>query len=303
MPPKRGRGDGDITKFGKAANTSTRSAPKALTVKTRKRNYKAGLKLTKPFREVLDSYLDRTKQDRWITQPYAYQGLQGMPHLQATGQPSGLFPIVPKIFQVGSAAGPGATVQDDISSRTGSVIKLKSMTVNINLLLAGGYSPTQAAESAVRYKVMILSCKKFVDYTTGLVPNYFDTGSSQNLQEALLKNGSRPVAWDQYMQNFDLPVNNDLFTVHAVRTGWMRRGIAVGDASGSCAHMPCPLATLKIPLKVKSKVLKYDDPAHTLPSNWQPFLWIGYKAFDGTNLHSGNNLHAVGQSAISWENL
>ena len=275
--------------------------PRAITKKTQKPKVN-NLKFTKPMEKLIEKRLDRSKQDHWKVTKYQYTGLQGIPHTNALGAPSGLFPIIPKIGQVGSTQVAGVIQQDNIESREGNSVKLKSITANLNLLLSPTYSSESSPNAAIRYKVLILSCKKYSQYNT-LVENFFDTAGSDNLQEHLFRDGASAVAWDENMENFDLPVNTDLFTVHAQKTGKLNRGMNVGDSADGYTLNPMPNVTLKLRIKCKSKQLKYDTPDSTLPTNFNPLIWVGYKAYDGTLLHSGNFFKLVGNSVIHWEDM
>ena len=152
--------------------------------------------------------------------------------------------------------------------------------------------------SGIRYKIMVLSMKRLSDYKDVLA-QYWDTAGSQNFQTQLFLEGAVPTGWDSLMQNFENPVNSNLFTVHAMRTGTLTRGVLDGEG-----HMPLSVHQLQMKLKVKAKKLKYEPGGSTTrPENWQPFLWIGYKAYDGSALHSGNYCHVVGNSKIGFDDM
>lgn len=275
--------------------------PRAITKKTHKPKVN-NLKFTKPMEKLIEKRLDKAKQDHWKVTKYMYTGLQGEPHVNAVGAPSGLFPIIPKIGQVGSTQVAGVIQQDNIESREGNSVKLKSITCNLNLLLSPTYSSEQPSNAAIRYRVIVLSCKKYSQYNT-LVNNFFDTAGSDNLQDSLLRDGAKAVPWDENMENFDLPVNTDMFTVHAQKTGKLNRGQNIGDVGEGYTINPMANVTLKLRIKCKSKQLKYDTPDSTLPTNFNPLIWVGYKAYDGTLLHSGNFFKLVGNSVVHWEDM
>jgi len=273
-------------------------APKALRRKTPKRNYRASLKLSKPFRQVLGKYLDKDKETHWVQQDIPDTGIQGIPFQQTSGAPSGIIELTPKIFQVGAALTGGGTQEDNLESREGSQIKLKSWTVNLSIRLNPTYSATSGPMAGVRYKVMILSLKRMSGFKD-VMADYWDTAGSANFKDQLFLQGAQPQAWDYLMQNFENPVNTNLFTVHAMRTGNLNRGVLDGEG-----HMPLTVHNLKMQLAVKAKKLKYEPGGSTsVPENWQPFLWAGYKAYDGTNLHSGNYCHIVGNSKVGFEDM
>ena len=291
----------EVVKYAKSA-PAPRLAPKALQVKKRKVNVKNAFKLSRPMKELVDARIDANKQDHWIRSQYPWVGIQGIPHLNSAGAPSGVWPVIPKIPQVGTV-GPGAQLTSaNISSREGNQIQLKSIVCNINLVMAPEYHLNDTSYAGIRYRVIIFSCKKYSQYFE-LINNFFDSTGSDNLEQYFLRDGKDAVPRDSKMENFDLPVNSELFTVHAQRTGKMNRGVAYGDYTGSSAIVKAPNVTLKIPLKVKSRKLLYNTTTENLPTNFNPLIWIGYTAYDGTAMHSGNAVHMVGSTTVRFEDL
>lgn len=253
-----------------------------------------------PLKKFVDKRIESHNPDHWVRTSYAWTGLQGIPHQQASGAPSGIFPIIPKIAQV-TQIGPGGQLQTaTISSREGNQITLKNIIINLNLVMSPTYAEQLPSNAGIRYRVIVFSSKKYSQYNDTM-NNYWDTAGSDNMQMNFLRDGADSKEWNEKMEDFDLPVNTEYFTVHAQRTGKMNRGVAIGDSTGSTTNMPMPNVTLKIPLKVKNKKLLYRDPVSNLPSNFNPMLWIGYKAYDGTFLHSGNYFHMVGNSVVQFE--
>lgn len=270
----------------------------AVVVQRRYRKYSA--KKSTTLKKFVDKRIDAANPDHWIRQEIAWTGIQGIPFVQTSGNPSGVFQVIPKIYQVGAALQGGQVQQATIESREGNQVHLKNITINLNLVMSPTYGDTDPAHAGIRYRVIIFTCKKYSQYND-TINNFFDTTGSDNLEQSLLRDGADGRPWDSYMQNFDLPVNTEMFTVHAQRTGKLDRGVAIGDSTGSTTRMPMPNVTLKMPLKVKSKKLLYNEPNEALPSNFNPILWVGYKAYDGTALHSGNYIHVVGNSVIQFE--
>jgi len=291
--PKRKHVTGPISGYSKS---SKRAVPKALVPKRRKRNYRASLKLAKPFKQVLDKYLTKDDQTHWVQKNLAFLYQQGIPYITTGGVPVGIYPLMPNIWQAGQIMTPGSTDEqpNNLESREGSKVHLKSMTVHLTVQLTPSYTPT--VDPAIRYKIMILTCKKFSEYKE-LMTEYWDTGSSQNLQSKLFLQGASPEPFNRYMYDWWNPVNTNLFTVHAHKEGVLNRGTVVG----SDGHMPFAYRILKMNLKVKNKVLKYNEPTDSLPTNFQPFLWIGYKAFDGSNQTSNAFFASTGTVKLGFE--
>lgn len=272
----------------------TTTVPKALVPKRRRRNYRASLKLAKPFKQVLDKFLDKDKQTHWVQTDIPWTGIQGIPFLQTSGVPSGVMPLMPPIYQAGQDNASGVEQPNNLESREGSQIKLKSATCHLSLMINPTYSET--LHGVVKYKVLVLTCKKVQDYKD-LMSQFWNTAASANYQNDLFMQGATPEPWDSLMQNFQNPVNTNLFTVHAEKSGRLNRGVVYG----SDGHMPCAVHDLVLKLKVKTKTLKFNEPTDSQSSNFQPFLWVGYKVYEGSTMHSGNYMHMVGNFKLGFE--
>lgn len=301
---KRRRVPAPIPGYRKTAKPSV-PPPKALKRKTPKRNYKASLSLSKPFRQVLDTYLDKDKQAHWVTLPIPDQGTPPIPYLGQGGQYSGIYQIFPKIHQVGQSGGGPAMQTDDISSREGSKIKCKSMGLNLSIRLNPYFNPDNHGLTHIRYKVMLLSCKKFSQWND-IQSNFFDSTQGEHLESQMFLRAAEPVHWDSKMENFEDPVNTAVFTVHDTKTGVLNRGLSYGDINGSAVQVPSPVHNLHLNVKCKSKILRFDDPGHARPSNFCPFLWIGWKTYDGTDWSGANALNVariVGNFKFSFDDM
>ncbi len=282
---------------------TTKSVPRAIQKKKRTQvNPARAFKLSKPMKALVTAVVDANKQDHWKRQPIRWTGLQYVPHTNPGGGFTGLFPVIPKIVQAGQPDGAGGITANTIETREGNQVQLKSIVCNLNLIMSSTYALTDSAHAGIRYRIVIFSCKKYADYDD-FTNNWFDTAGSDHMETQFLRDGDSAVPWDADMENFDLPVNSELFTVHAQRTGKLNRGTAYGDTSGSSAVMKQGNVTLKIPLKVKSKKLLYADPDESIATNFNPIIWIGYKTYDGTALHSGNFVHVVGASTVRFDDI
>lgn len=190
---------------------------------------------------------------------------------------------------------------DDITSREGSQIRTKSMTLDLTLRMDPSYDITNANLTAIRYKAMILTCKRG-GAQNDLVGEFFP-----GLQDMMFREGATPKPWDRFMETWDNPINTEIFTVHDQITGTLQRGLAAGDVSGSAVHTPSNIHNRKMHIKCKSKILRYDTPESTLPSNFTPFLWIGWKAYNGSDWISPINtpeiLHMVGSFRMGFDDM
>ena len=289
-------------KYAKGTPTA-KSVPRAIQKKRRtKVDVKQAFKLSKPMKALVQQTIDANKQDHWKRQVIRWTGLQYVPHTNLGGGQTGLFQVIPKITQAGQSDGAGGITPNTIATREGNQIQLKSIVCTLNLIMSSTYGITDSAHAGIRYRVIIFSCKKYADYDD-FVANWYDTAGSDHLETQFLRDEDAAVPWDADMENFDLPVNSELFTVHAQRTGKLNRGTAYGDTAGSSAVMKQANVTLKIPLKVKSKKLLYSVPDESVATNFNPIIWIGYKTYDGTALHSGNFVHVVGSSTVRFDDI
>lgn len=279
----------------------SRVAPKALAPKTRKPRYRANLKLSKPFKQVLNSYLQKDTQTHWVTGFIRAQTVLPLPILGNMG-PNGLFELIPKVVQAGvPTVGTTTGMTNNISSREGSLIKMKSLSVGLTLRLDPAWHIDDINATAIRYKVMILSCKKVASYNL-MVQGYFGTGGFEDKQ---FRDGAEPAKWDRYMEGFDHPVNSELFTLHDMKTGTLSHGLVNSITQGS-VRVPSVIHNLRLRVKCKSKTLKYEEPGATIPANFQPFLWVGWKAYNGHDWISGappQLVHAVGNVRMSFDDL
>jgi len=277
-------------------------APKALAPKRRKPRYRATLKLSKPFKAVLNKYLDRDTQTHWVTGFIRAQTVLPLPILGNMG-PNGLFELIPKVVQAGvPTIGTTTGMTNNISSREGSMIRMKSLTVGLTLRLDPAWHIDDPNATAIRYKVMILSCKKVASYNL-MVQGYFGTGGFEDKQ---FRDGAEPAKWDRYMEGFDHPVNSELFTLHDMKTGTLSHGLVSNNNTPASVRVPCAIHNLRLKVKCKSKILKYEEPGATIPANFQPFLWIGWKAYNGHDWISGAPpalLHAVGNVRMSFDDF
>lgn len=283
-----------------------KAAPKALAKKPRKVNFKASYKLSKPFKQILDKHISQKEETHWETVAIKQQYLPPRPRQPQGSQPQGIQLVLPKITQVGVPIIAGGVQTDNISSREGSQVKLKSMTANLVLSLNPKYNPSQDSGSGIYYKVMICTCKVAPQYND-FITNFF-TGPGGALENQMFKDGADPVNWDKDMQNLSNPVNTNMFTVHASKSGFLTRGEATaGGTQASTIHMPQAMKQLQLKVNCKSKVLKYTQLDTIYPTNFMPFIVFYYKALDSYDYISQPTInHFVevsGKVHTSWSDL
>lgn len=287
---------------------SVPAPPKALQKKSHKPNFKSSYKLTRPFRAVLDKHLKSKEEAHWATVAIKQQFLPPRPrHPNPAAQPQGIQLILPKITQVGVPIIAGGVQTDSLESREGSQVKLNSMSADIVLSLNPNYNPASDHASGIFYKIMICTCKVMPNYID-LIPNFFQ-GAGGALENQTFKDGADPVNWDKDMQNLSNPVNTNMFTVHASKSGFLTRGESTANTATNPPGVRMPLAFKRLNLKVncKSKVLKFTQLDTIYPTNFQPFILFYYKAFDSydyiSQASTANFVEVSGKVHTSWSDM
>lgn len=277
-----------------------RVAPKALATKRRKPRYRANLKLSKPFKAVLGQYLDRHNETHWNVQEIRQQLLPPQPQSGV----GGIYRIIPTVVQAGvPTLGDPQGISDDISTREGSKIKLKSMTLDLMLRLNPSFSANNA--TGVWYRILVCTCKAYPQYSD-FVDEYYGTPPLPGLKDSVFKEGATPVAYTPSMVDISNPVNHRLFTVHAERQGILSKGQQVAPGTGNTYALHA-YRRLKLHLKVKSKILNYNNPDDTYPTKFQPFVMFFWKDLDSYDytLTSPvpNYVEVSGKCHMSWDDL
>lgn len=306
--PRKYSGPLQVGKRSAYVAGSRKSAPKALQPKVRKVNPLRKFKLTTPFKKILDKHIKSQEETHWATVAIKQQYLPPRPrHPNPAQQPQGIQLILPKITQVGVPVIAGGVQTDSLESREGSQVKLNSMTADLVLSLNPNYNPASANGTGIFYKVMICTCKVTPNYID-LIPNFF-TGGGGALENQTFKDGADPVNWDKDMQNLSNPVNTNMFTVHASKSGFLTRGESTSNTATTPpgVHMPLAFKHLKLKVNCKSKVLKYTQLDTIYPTNFQPFILFYYKAFDSYDYISQGAtdpfVEVSGKVHTSWKDM
>lgn len=292
-----------------------KSVPKALEKKISKA-LPRNLKLTTPFRKILDKHLKSQDETHWQTIAIKQSYVPPRPY-QPTGQgPIGMHLLMPKIAQVGvPTVGVPTGETANIESRTGSKVKLNSLTCDLTLQLNPRFSqsapglPNNINTIGVYYKVMICTCKLVPSYSD-FVPRYFVPGTTPGLEDEIFRDGAATDNWDKNLENCSLPVNTNMFTVHAQKSGYLTQGFFGGNSTGtyqSNGAMPIALKNIRLKVNCKSKILKYTELDTIYPTNFQPFLVVFWKSLDGydyiTPATTPSFVNLAGKAHMSWDDL
>lgn len=278
-----------------------RVAPKALARKSRRPKYRASLKLSTPFKKVLNSYLDRNNETHWNTQEIRQQLIPPQPQAGV----GGIYRIIPTVVQAGvPTLGDPQGISDDISTREGSKIRLKSMTVDMVLRLNPSFSANNA--TGVWYRILVCTCKAYPQYSD-FVDEYYGTPPLPGLKDSVFKEGATPVAYTPSMVDISNPVNRRLFTVHAETQGFLSKGQQTQPGNPGNVFALHAFRRIKLHLKVKSKVLNYNNPDDTYPTGFQPFLMFFWKDMDSYDYTATspvpNYVEVSGKCHMSWDDL
>lgn len=155
---------------------------------------------------------------------------------------------------------------------------------------------------------MICTCKVMPNYVD-LIPNFF-TGAGGALENQTFKDGADPVNWNKELADLSLPVNTNMFTVHASKSGFLTRGESTSATTATDPpgiHMPLAFKNIKLKVNCKAKVLKYTQLDTVYPTNFQPFILFYYKAMDSYDYISqgtvNNFVQVSGKVHTSWKDM
>lgn len=177
---------------------------------------------------------------------------------------------------------PNINVGTNTNERIGSKLKAKSLTIKGHIRYNTNDIPDVNYPACVYVRMMVVSPKYRSNYTD-------NTGSTFPLT-ALLKKGGATSAWTGVFSDMNAPINTDMFTVHAQRRFYLNQSVfpTVGAAAPSAtvsADVKNLIKFFNIPLRVKNKILRYDNSlsSNLLPTNYSPIILLGFCYMDGTS--------------------
>lgn len=170
----------------------------------------------------------------------------------------------------------------DTHQRMGDDIRAKKCRISGNIRLLPNNSLDVTTLTAMYVRMFVVSFKNRSNYTDA-------TGQTTALA-SLLKKGGTTTAWTGVLSDLNAPVNTDEFTVHAERKFYLSQSnIQSSGASAPSARLVTDLrntmAFFNINLKCKNKKLMYDGTVGSdlQPTNWAPFILLGYCWLDGSS--------------------
>jgi len=173
---------------------------------------------------------------------------------------------------------PDVETGDTRINRLGAQIKLTQLYIKGKIDIPADDNPPEVpplepnGDRALIYvRLMVLSCKKFRQIQE--VRSNWNTG--QNLNGQFFKTGDAGQAPSGQYIDMLRHINSDAFTTHYDRVYKMERNFGYfpdpTSTSGAAPQRPSS-KDFYIKLKVKNKILKYEDHTVVQPDNYQPFV-------------------------------
>lgn len=168
------------------------------------------------------------------------------------------------------------------NQRIGNEIRAKNLNVKGYVKLDIGDIADNTAMPNVVVRMMILSMK--------VTQSYQDAQTLSSKIGTLLNKGGTTTAFAGNLQDIYAPINRNVFTVHHDKKFYLRQDfLNVIGAAPPSTHVAQDISkTVKffnLNVKCKGRVLRYDEDvgSDVLPSNFGPFLVLGYSYLDGSS--------------------
>ena len=221
---------------------------------------------------------------------YAFPGIPG--------SGDDLMDIMPDIAQAGTTGQEAASRE----RRLGSKIKLSALKTNYMFHIPPG-TVADPDYSSVQCRLLILSSTTIKKFS--LLKQEWASGT-QNLSRRYLKDGDTESWFQGDLNSLRFPVNHALFVTHYDKRFILNRGLpqpaAVGAGTGRV--VPDAIRTLHFNMKVKSKYLRFPEPALSENEDWAPFAILLYAPTNGG--HSTTAYTCVNGKCFvtcNWKNL
>lgn len=199
-----------------------------------------------------------------------------------------LMRIVPKIAQ-----------GENREERLGSKIKLMSVKCRFFFHIPPSTSST-AVNSSYSCRLLVLSPRTINKYTT--LQSNWDTGELFNRK--YLRSGDQATGFLGALNSLRYPVNTACFITHYDKHFTLNRGQRIGDETTGLAHMPDAVKHFNLNLKVKSKYLRFSQPADEDAENEAYFAILLYAPNNGGNTTSSTgDIWGNCFSEATWRNL
>ena len=253
----------DIRRWAKDAATRRKAANSATVVERRRKKHSvARLKLNPTVAKLVDRRINKDNESH--SNGYWWRRIQWTNRI-ADDPANRIVTVIPDV-----ATG------DTRINRLGSQIKLTRLSIRGKIDIPADDNPAlplgaNGDRAQIYVRLMVLSCKKFRQIQE-VRSNWI---AGQLLNDQFFKTGDAGQAPTGQMIDMWRHINSDAFTTHYDRVYKMDRnnGYFPDPTSTSGAATQRPVSKdFRINLKVKNKILKYEDHTVVQPDNYQPFV-------------------------------
>lgn len=215
------------------------------------------LKLAKPVRKLVDRRIGLALPTKVMTYHLRrYQFTNRINDAPLTR----LHTVIPDVAQ-----------GDERNDREGTKTKLTSLTIRGRISIPADDNPLYGNDDRAQiYVRMFVLSTKFQKGLSDVIAEWSGT-----YNPAFFKNNASTSApTGQYIDMLS-EVNHELFTVHSDKVFRLTRNYGYfpdpTSTSGAAAQRPAN-RDFSLRLRVKNKVLSYNNPGAVRPNNWQPFV-------------------------------
>jgi len=196
---------------------------------------------------------------------------------------------------------------DTHGTREGDKIKLVSCHIDMDLRVSPNVQETDSAGLDVQ--VLVFTPKQY--------QSYFRWASADAQQKAdifgkLLLDGTDEVAWDGTYEKSYLPYNPAQVIKHYSRSFSTRSYVHDNGTSGDAAQgyagwgytAPVFHKRLKINLKVRNKILHFENNGAQRPVSWNPIVVIGFRNHNfAKNPDTSTRVNVNSKVTLRWKNM
>lgn len=159
--------------------------------------------------------------------------------------------------------------------------RVRAMNLNVRGYFKFDYNSSAAAPaSSVGVRMMIVSVKGRASYDMATI--------NGNALFSLLKKGGVSSAFTGILSDLTAPINRDVFSVHHDKLYYLNQDMVYQNGTPTNSWVTSDVSKLvrffNLNVKCRNKDLKYEDATNggVYPTNWFPFLIIGYAYLDGS---------------------
>lgn len=228
----------------------------------------SNLKLSKPVATLVEKRIDKANPSGHAA--YHLRRYQ-FTNLISDAPTSRLWSVIPEI-----ATG---TLRSD---RLGATARCKSLVIKGKIDIPADDNVVLGNDdrAEIYVRLMVLSVKR--DQLLSEIVTEWNTF----YDPVFFKNNASPTAPTGKYVDMVSKINRELFTVHSDKVIKLQRNLGYfpdpTSTSGAATQRPAS-RDFSISMKMKNKILKYNTPSTTLPSNFQPFCCALFSFGNGAN--------------------